>query len=519
MKTIVEVLAHSVECYAARPALLQPTDDGQGITTINYRSFQTKAQQFGGYLQKQGYKKGDRLLIWCASRSEWMIAYMGALLVGIVVVPLDVASKQDFLERVAAATHANTLITTQKQYRTLKDTRLSLLDIDALPTDTFDPQAAPDLAGDDLAQVVFTSGTTGTPKGVMLSHANIVSNVEAAAAVVDIRATDRALSVLPLSHMFELTVEVALLYCGSSILYARTLAPDVLLKLLASQDITCMALVPQALQLFMNNIERQVRAQKRERQWEQLHRISHYIPFGLRQLPFRAVHQRFGKKFRFFFAGGAYLPPTLAQKWLNMGFTIVQGYGATECSPIVTATPRHSHNLASIGKPLPGVSVRIADDKEILAHGPNISPGYLDNPEATAAAFENGWYHTGDLGEIDAQGYVYLRGRKKNIIVLANGLNVYPEDIENILNSSPGVKDAVVVGLDKADQGPEVHAILLMEEPEKAKAIVQAANKKLAAHQQIRGFTLWPDADFPRTHTLKVKRQDVMAMLPAMQKK
>lgn len=518
MNTIVEVFAHSVEHFADRPALLQPTDDGE-ITLLTYRSFQEKAQQFAGYLQKQNYKKGDRVLIWSASRIEWMIAYIGALLVGVTVVPLDVSSKQNFLDRVAAATNAHTLITSQKQYATLKDTHLSLLDIEALPTDRFDAATLPEIHGDDLAQIVFTSGTTGTPKGVMLTHNNIISNVSAAAAVVPIRSTDRALSVLPLSHMFELTIEVALIYCGSSIIYARTLAPDVLLKLLSTQNVTCIALVPQALQLFMNNIERQVRIQKRERQWEQLHRIARYIPFGLRALPFRAVHQRFGKKFRFFFAGGAYLPPTLAQKWTNMGFTIIQGYGATECSPILTATPPRSHNLASIGKALPGVSLRLAADKEILAHGPNISPGYLDNPEATAAAFEDGWYHTGDLGEIDAQGYVYLRGRKKNIIVLPNGLNVYPEDIENVLNTLPGVKDAVVVGLEKADQGPEVHAILLMEEPEKAKAVVQAANKQLASHQQIRSSTIWPNADFPRTHTLKVKRQDVMAMLPTLQKK
>src|SRR5947209_16897216 len=185
VNTIVEVFAHSVEHFADRPALLQATEEN-GFTIITYRSFQEKAEQFAGYLQKQKYKKGDRVLIWSASRIEWLIAYIGALLVGVTVVPLDVSSKQNFLDRVAAATNAHTLITTQKQYATLKDTHLSLLDIDALPTDSFDAAALPEIHGDDLAQIVFTSGTTGMPKGVMLTHNSIVSNVIAAPSVVPI---------------------------------------------------------------------------------------------------------------------------------------------------------------------------------------------------------------------------------------------------------------------------------------------------------------------------------------------
>ena len=166
--------------------------------------------------------------------------------------------------------------------------------------------------------------------------------------------------------------------------------------------------------------------------------------------------------------------------------------------------------------PIPGVEVRIAEDGELLVKGPNVALGYWKNPEATAAAFENGWYHTGDLGYKDGKGNLYLKGRKKNLIVLANGLNVYPEDIENVLLANPIIKDAVVFGLMEKDQGPEVHAVLLMADPAKAKTAVQQANKQLASHQQIRGHTVWPEEDFPRTHTLKVKRQDVLNKLEAM---
>jgi long-chain acyl-CoA synthetase len=513
--TINSLFATAVTRFANRPALLEAVEDNE-IITLTYSMLQQKVNDFSGYLQKQHIAKGDRIILWSASRINWMVAYLGALQVGAVIVPLDVNSKQDFVDRIANITEARFLITTQKQYTTLRQPVLPLIDIDDVPQATFDLAQLPSVNGNDLAELVFTSGTTGQPKGVMLSHNNITSNALAAVSVVNIRADDRALSILPLSHMFEMTIELALFSAGASILYARTLAPDTLLKLLASQNVTCMVLVPQALQLFLNGIEREVRRQKREKQWEMLHRIAPYLPFRLRRILFRSVHKRFGGHFRFFVSGGAYLPPKLAERWENMGFRVMQGYGATECSPVVSATPYKEHNLASIGKPLPGEEVRIAEDGELLVHGPNVALGYWKNPAATAAAFQDGWYHTGDLGYKDEKGNLYLKGRKKNLIVLSNGLNVYPEDIENVLLTNPLVKDAVVIGLMEDDSGPTVHAILLMDEPDKAKAVIQQANKQLASHQQIRGYTIWPDEDFPRTHTLKVKRPEVLDKLQSI---
>ena len=248
------------------------------------------------------------------------------------------------------------------------------------------------------------------------------------------------------------------------VLEARTLTPDNLLKLLATQQITCMMVVPQVLQLFLNGIESEVRRQNREQQWQMLQRVASRLPFAWRRILFRAVQKRFGGHFRFFISGGAYLPPDLAQRWENMGFRVMQGYGATECSPIVSVTPYKEHILDSVGKPLPGVAVRIAEDNEILVYGPNVAIGYWKNSEATATAFEGGWYHTGDLGYVDARNNLYLKGRKKNLIVLANGMNVYPEDIENVLCANPLVKNAVVFGLMQKGQ-PEVHAVLLMDDP------------------------------------------------------
>src|SRR5690242_15035412 len=228
MDTLVQLFSHTVKHFNNRVALLEPigTADGSSISTLTYQMLQERVHSFAGYLLQQGVIKGDRLMIWSASRSNWLIAYFGALLAGMTIVPLDVNTRQEFLERIAETTEAKFLVTTQKQYQGLQQISIPFIDIDTLPSDSLDLAQLPSLERDDLAEIVFTSGTTGQPKGVMLSHYNIVSNALAALQVIDIRTEDRALSILPLSHMFELTVEIALLRTGASIVYARTLVPD-----------------------------------------------------------------------------------------------------------------------------------------------------------------------------------------------------------------------------------------------------------------------------------------------------
>jgi long-chain acyl-CoA synthetase len=515
MGSIITLLRDAVQRFSTRIALIEPKEAMQ-TSTLTYLALQERVYLFAGYLQQQQVAKGERLMIWSASRADWLIAYFGALLVGMVVVPLDINTKEDFLARIAETTDVKFLVTTQKQYNGLKHPPAPLIDLDALPQAPLDLTQLPSSEENDLAELVFTSGTTGQPKGVMLSHRNIASNAVASAQIVDIKSSDRALSILPLSHMFEMTIELALIHTGASIFYARTLVPDTLLKYLSSQRVTCVVLVPQALQLFLNGIEREVRRQHKEQQWEVLHRITAHLPFGIRRYLFGTVHKRFGGHFRFFVSGGAYLSPALAQRWENMGFRVLQGYGATECAPVISVNPFFDHNFESVGKPLPQVDVRIAEDQEILVHGPNVASGYWKNPAATAASFKDGWYYTGDLGYLDARNNLYLKGRKKNLIVLANGMNVYPEDVENALHHTEVIKEAVVFGLTKQNQEPEVYAVLLMDDPSKAAAAVQQANRQLASHQHVRGFTIWPEQDFPRTHTLKVKRQDVLAKLQAI---
>lgn len=512
MSTIPLLFARTAEHFHSKIALIEPAG-GDSLTTLTYQELQDRVQRFAGFLQQQQLSKGQRIMIWSPSRADWLVAYFGSLLLGLVVVPLDVNTKEDFIHRLVEITDAKYLITTRKNYEDLVVPPLPFIDIDALPEAPFDAQQLPHIDKDDLAELVFTSGTTGQPKGVMLSHYNIVSNALASLKMVKINSQDRALSILPLSHMFEMTIDISLLHAGASIVYARSLSPDTLFTLLATQNITIMVLVPQALQLFMNGIEREVRRQHKEKQWELLHKIASLLPFKYRHHLFGMVHRRFGSHFRLFVSGGAYLSPRLGRRWETMGFRVLQGYGATECSPVISGGPLGNHTLESVGQPLPGVEVRISEDGELLVRGPNVALGYWQNPDASAAAFHNGWYYTGDLGYLDRHNNLYLKGRKKNLIVLPNGMNVYPEDIENTLQSQEMVKDAVVLGIGDTHQGPSVHAVLLMDDPKLAKKVVQMANKQLASHQQIRGFTVWPNEDFPRTHTLKVKRQDVLTEL------
>jgi len=295
---------------------------------------------------------------------------------------------------------------------------------------------------------------------------------------------------------------------GGSVVYLTALQPANIFRAFERDGITTMLVVPQVLKLFLNAIDREVDRQGKRKAFEVLLRLAAWTPMNLRRLFFPAVHKRFGGTLEFFLCGGAYLDPELQRRWELLGVRVIQGYGATECSPLVTGNTMERRTLGSVGRAAPGVEVKIAPDGEIIARGANIMVGYWENPAATAAALENGWYHTGDVGRIDEHGELHLMGRKKSMIVLANGLNVFPEDIEEALKADERVTDALVVGV-HGDDGQTVHAALLLKEAAQAADIVKATNRRLAAPQQIRAFTVWPEPDFPRTHTMKIRRNVV----------
>jgi long-chain acyl-CoA synthetase len=470
--------------------------------------------QVASWLQEEGARQGDRVILWAPNLPEWVAAFFGCLRAGAIVVPLDVRSAPDFADRVVAQTEPRlaflSRLTPQRMEK--PDVRkVYLEDLQDIVSGKITPAQAVTVHEDDMAEIMFTSGTTGDPKGVILTHRNIVSNLEAASRYIPGKPSYRALSILPLSHVFEQCGGLFnTLKCGASIVYPVSRQPSVIFKTLRENQITTLLLVPQALQLFANAIEREAEKQNKFRQWRRLHSLAPRLPMGVRRLLFRAVHRRLGGHLEFIGSGGAYLDPQLARTWENMGIPVVQGYGTTETAPVISTNSLEERKPGSVGRVLEGQEVIITDDGEILTRGPNVFQGYWRAPQATEAAFEDGWYKTGDLGHLDDEGYLYLKGRKKDLIVLANGQNVYPEDIEGVLASHPAVTEAVVVGLPKGGGEVQVHAVLLMNDETQTSAAIREANGRLADHQQIQGSTLWPEEDFPRSHTQKAKKHLVL---------
>jgi long-chain acyl-CoA synthetase len=510
MDTLVDLLESSARDHGERPAVVMRA----GVRSIkySYSDLEIRSHAFARLMHERKVTSGDRIVIWAANQPDWLAAMFGTFLVGAVLVPLDVRSSREFVERIVAQTEPVLAFASQQQAQVLRQLEVPTIQLETLRLPVNGRITPAVLKRDDLAQIIFTSGTTGDPKGVMLSHYNIVSNVTAALDVIPINRDTRMLSLLPLSHMFEqIGGCFALLHVGGAVLYPTSRQPVALARSMQSWKPTIIMGVPQVLSLFMNAIERQAEAQGRLPLLRRMRRLAAPLPARGRRLIFRSVLKRFGGELDFVVSGGAPLDPDLQRKWEAMGVAVVEGYGTTECAPVISVSPRHDRRPRSVGRPLPGQQVRITDDGEVQARGPNVFTGYWNNPEATRAVFDGEWYQTGDLGYIE-DGYLYLRGRKKDLIVLPDGQNVYPEDVEAAICRQTGIKDAVVVGLER-DGDLRIHAVILEEDPGAAHEAVRSANAILDDRQQIMGFTTWPEEDFPRTHTLKVRKNFVLDYL------
>jgi long-chain acyl-CoA synthetase len=342
---------------------------------------------------------------------------------------------------------------------------------------------------------------------------------------------------MPLSHLLEQSVGV--LYAmsvGADVLYVRSRNPRVIFDSLREQRVTSLVLVPQVLDLFWEAIIREVDRSGRRALFDRLRTIARRFPYPLRRRLFRRVHAALGGELRIIVSAGAFLPPALQQAWEDIGVIIIQGYGSTE-NGFGACTTREDHGLGTVGRPQPPVEMRIAADGEILFRGPTLFKGYWRDPEATARAIDaDGWYHSGDIGHLDEAGRLILSGRTKDRIVLPNGFKVYPEDMENalrnagirdsvVLDTEPGRLEAIVLapgihGIPQAGDAPARGTTMVSEaDPEDIRARIDAAVKEANAHlgqaQRIVAWRLWPEADFPRTHTLKVKRDVVRAWVAA----
>ncbi len=504
--TVIDFLRGAAERYGSRDALLfKPAFRYQ---RWSYSRLWSESGQVATLLQRRGLTKGDQAILWGPNSPHWVLIFFGCMRAGVVLVPLDLRSAPDYVAKVMSSTDPKVAFTsrlTPKGEVDLGVPEIAFEELEAAIQGLPQPEHV-DVAPEDLAEIMFTSGTTGDPKGVMLTHRNLTANIEGISQYISCNPSSRLLSILPLSHMYEQMGGLFIvLYYGASVTYPASRQPTILARTMRERRITIMLLVPQALELLMSGIEREVKRQGREALWGRLLRIAGRIPFPLRRLLFRRVHKQFGGKLDFIVSGGAALDQDLGRKWEMLGVRIVQGYGTTEASPVISNHSLRDRRLDSTGRPLPNVEVRISGEGEILVRGANITPGYWRAPAETAAAFDGDWYMTGDLGFFDDEGFLHIQGRKKDMIVLPSGQNVYPEDIQAVLAKHPNVTDAAVVGLTR---GPsvEVHAALILDNADTAQEVVSWTNSQLAEQQRIRGFTIWADEDFPRTHTLKVKK-------------
>ena len=540
MQTLLDILDDSAARHTDRPALGLRRDDGSA-EQWSFRELTRRSKAAAWRLRAAGMGRGERLLTWSPSMPELPAVYFGAMRAGVVLVPLDLRMAPDSIERIAHKSEASRLaIGTGRDGPDPREARLerfptSTVEELAAPPDPSWPadwetqvEAWPRPALDDLVEVIFTSGTTGVPKGVMLTHGNISASVEAAHRIIAPQ-EHRVVSLLPLSHLLEqVTALYYALTVGASILYVRSRNPRVIFDAIRDHRTTTMVVVPQVLDLFWSAIEREVAKAGRAKTVDRLRRIARHLPYRIRRVLFRRVHAQLGGGLNLFVCAGAFLPPSLQQAWEDLGVVVMQGYGATECGP-ASCTTKDDHGLGTVGKPIEGFQVTLAPDGEILMKGPSLFQGYWRDPEATAASLtSDGWYRTGDIGRFDAGGHLILMGRTRDIIVLPNGLNVYPEDIENalrtagirdsvVLETAPGRIEAVVLapGSHALPQGGDIPGHNAVDDPAAVRAGINAAvkqaNTTLAAHQRVNTWRLWPDADFPRTHTLKVKRDQVRA--------
>jgi long-chain acyl-CoA synthetase len=486
-------------------------DDGYRGWTYRYRQIAASVDALQIRLRANGIRKGDAAVIWSESRPGWVIALWACLLEGIVVVPVDPHSSVSLFQRILDKSQAR-LIFAGQRVSPASSPASSMVPVWSLSEMELDTSSSPSsstlnlvaLAGDDVAEIVFTSGTTAEPKGVVITHRNLLANLEPVAQEIAKYQKYagpflpvRILNLLPLSHLFGQSLALFIPpLIPTSVVFISGAGAQEVVRQIHSRRISALVAVPKILEVLRDFVVHrcpEVTDPKRARgKW------------FVRWWRFRRVHRLFGFKFLCFVSGGAPLPPDLEQFWQRLGFLVVQGYGLTETAPIVTLSHPFHVRGGTVGKPLAGVTVKIAEDGEVLVQGDNVTTGYYEAPRETAAAFEDGWFHTGDIGQLDAEGHLLIRGRKKEMIVTPEGLKVFPEDVESVLNQIPGVRESAVIGKDR------VHAVLVLEPGADADEIVRLANQRLEDQQRIRSVSIWPGDDLPRTQTTrKLRRAEI----------
>ncbi len=500
-----ETLLDFFDDFSAYPDSFLVYDDGLRSRRYSYGETAQAAHGFAAELRTREIGSGEKVIVWSENRPEWMFALWGCLLEGVVLVPVDYRSSPALLLRIAAITGARlallggeVTVPAELAIPTLALSGLAALEATSI-------EHAP-VTRDSLAQIIFTSGATADPKGVMITHRNVLANI----VPVELELLKyrkyaqpfhpiRFLNLLPLSHLFGQAMATFIPpMLPGEVVFMRGHNPKEIVRQVHSRRISVLVCVPKILEVLRDYIiaivpEAAQEPPPGEKWWSRWWR-------------YRRVHRAMGWKFWSFVVGAAPLDPELEQFWSRLGYVVIQGYGLTETAPIVTLNHPFHARKGSVGKPIAGVEVRIAEDGEVLVRGENVTSGYYHSEGETRLAFQDGWFHTGDIGGLDADGRLQIRGRKKEMIVTPEGLNVFPEDVERVLVEIPGVRDAAVIGRDR------VHVVLILEPGAQTSDIVRQANARLEDHQQVRTASVWPGEELPRTEgTQKLKRTQIAA--------
>ncbi len=500
----IETLTDLVETFPSRSGTALIYHNGFRTFRYSYQELYELVRACAGYYERRGIRAGERVAVWGYARPEWVIAFLGAMYAGIVPVPIDIQATSATAR--AVFKHADVKLLVRAAARAvgaIDIPTIELEDLELLIANA--PKGAPHAANPhDMAEIVYTSGTTGDPKGVALSHENLIANVRAVVEHLRVTKRDSIFTLLPLSHLFGQTCGMtAPLSAGMTIVIPNTLTAHSLFSTLARERVTIILVVPRMLQGIRSGIEAMLRDTRRGR-------LLSALPAPLRAF---AIRRRFGRALRLFVSGGAALDRETARYFKRLKLPVIAGYGLTETSPVLTAEREGEGDGTSAGVPLISAEVRLAADGEIVARGPSVFRGYYRDTAKTAEAFSGGYFLTGDLGEFDTSGTLYIKGRKKETIVTAAGINVYPDDLEPVLNAIAGVKESCVVGLPR-EEGEEVHAVILpLRDELDLHTVMRKANEHLNSSQQIRSISRWRDSEFPKTSTMKIKRAQVRAAL------
>ncbi len=489
----------------------------------SYRQVAEMAFQFGRELAKRGIGKGDRVLVWGPNSAEWVAAFFGCALRGAIAVPMDEVAAPDFALRVYQQVSAKLLVCSRAHV----PPGIPALVLDDLPQALAHYSSAPPspvtIQSGDTLEIVFTSGTTAEPRGVVITHGNVLANIAPLEAEMHrylkyerLVHPVRFLNLLPLSHVFGQFLGIFLpQLMGGTVIFQEALKPAEVIGTIRRERASVLVAVPRLLQSLKEKIERDFEDQGRLEGFQRRFAAAEGKHFLRRWWIFRRVHRQFGWKFWAFISGGAALDRTTEEFWGRLGFAVIQGYGLTETTSLISVNHPFRLSKGSIGKVLAGREVKLGPDGEILVRGSGVAAGYWSERGMQPVAGEGGWYGTGDIGELDGNGSLYFKGRKKDVIVTPAGMKVYPADLEAALRRQPEVKDCVVVALPTNGNAEPCAVMILRDRDVDADMVMKRANETLAEYQRMRARLVWPEEDFPRTSTQKPRTNVIQEVVQA----